>query len=187
MAHATLEEIQEKCTCSLKSNSKKVKSCVKNGKNGKKEKIQKNIVTLDSILKIDNSMNYVLDNEKKQDARENLCGKMAKYKKLSKTNEEIFFCEKCAKKQNEYLIPKKSFQITSLKKLKIEELEKLLKEYSIFSNTVLRETKTTKKSMVDNLSEYFQNNCLEPVVEPKRPRLVRMIPFLRPAPAPGLR
>jgi hypothetical protein len=152
------KEITEKCNYSI--NSKSINSKSKKSKN-EKDKKQK-----ESILKLDNSMNYVLDNQKTQ---ENLCGKMAKYKKLSKNNGELFFCEKCAKKQKEYLFPKKSFQITSLKKLKIEDLEKLWQEFSISSNTnTLRETKKTKKSMIESLSEYFQNNCLEPLVEPKK-------------------
>jgi hypothetical protein len=119
----------------------------------KPSKKQKKIVTIDSILKLDNSMNHIFTNHI-------LCGKSAKYKKS-----ERFFCEKCAKKQTEFLIPKKSYQITSLKKLILEDLVKLLQSFSI---KIEDSIKPTKKSIVEKLAEYFQNNCLEPIVEPKK-------------------
>jgi len=155
------KEIQEKCRYSLKPISKKVK------KDDKKETKQKKIVTIESILKLDNSMNYVLDTRENVENQMNLCGKSAKFKKSIENNEEIFFCEKCAKKQTEFLLPKKTYQSTSLKKMKIEDLEKLLQEFSIESRDS-RESKKTKKSYIDILIPYFQNRCLQPIVEMKK-------------------
>jgi len=155
------KEIQEKCTYSLKMNSKKVK------KTDRKETKQKKIVTLDSILKLDNSMNYVLDTRENGESQMNICGKSAKFKKSINSSDSIhYFCEKCAKKQTEFLLPKKTYQSTYLKKMKIEDLEKILAEFSIES----RDSKKTptKKSYIDILTPYFQNNCLEPIIETKK-------------------
>jgi len=152
------------------------KKTPKTSKNINQTKKQKKIVTIDTMLGLDNNMNHILEKERKYEGESKheplsnnnqnipICGKYAKYKKKIETNETLFFCEKCAKNQTRFLIPKKTYQSTSLKKLKIEDLEKLSQEFSIES----RESKKTKKSMVEILSIYFQNNCLETVVEQKR-------------------
>jgi hypothetical protein len=78
-----------------------------------------------------------------------------------------YFCEKCAKKQTDYFFPKKTYQPSSLKKMKIEDLEKLLAEFKIESLD-LRESKKTKKSCIDILIPFLQNFSLEPIIEKKR-------------------
>jgi len=147
-------EITEKCTQNIS-----IKSSKKTPKNPKK---QKKIVTVDNV--------FLLDNRENPENQMNLCGKMAKYKKSLQNSESIFFCEKCAKKQTEFLLPKKIYQSTSLKKLNIEDLEKIMAEFSIEwrYSTKTGESKKTKKSFIDILTPFFQNKCLETVVEPKK-------------------
>jgi hypothetical protein len=81
-----------------------------------------------------------------------VCGKKAKYMKG-----DCYFCETHAK-SSKWILPKKSFESSSLKKLKSEELLN-------FSNTILQTpnntTKKTKKEMTDELLVFFKDNCLE--------------------------
>ena len=81
---------------------------------------------------------------------EKVCGKKAKYMKG-----QCYFCETHAK-SSKWMIPKKSFESSSLKKLKSAELLN-------FSNTIMKrnETKKTKKEIVDELLIFFKENCLE--------------------------
>ena len=81
---------------------------------------------------------------------ENKCGKDAKYQK-----NECYFCEKHAK-LSKWILPKKSFESSSLNKMKSAELLN-------FSNTIMKrnETKKTKKEIVDELLIFFKDNCLE--------------------------
>ena len=113
-----------------------------------------------SIPMLDNSNNHILE----------ICQKQAKYMKTSDSMNSIqFFCEKCAKKQSEFLLPKKIYQSTSLKKMKIEDLEKLLQEFSIdLRDSKTGDSKKTKKSFIDVLIPYFQNRCLQPIIETKK-------------------
>ena len=139
------------------------KSLKKSAKSTKSAKSAKNIIKIDTFINSTNreNINSVLEN----------CQKPAKFmKKLDSSNfienSTQYFCEKCAKKNTEFIIPKKSYQISSLKKLKIEELEKLITEFSIN----LRETeerKPTKKAFIELLSAFFQQKCFAPIVEPK--------------------
>lgn len=126
------------------------------------KKPEKNIKKQRNIIQLDSSMNHVLD-PLSITIPLKLCGKSAKFKK-SIENNETYFCEKCAKNQSNFLIPKKIYQSTSLKKMKIEDLEKIVVDFSIES----RDSKRTKKSYIDILIPYFQNRCLEPVVELKK-------------------
>jgi hypothetical protein len=82
---------------------------------------------------------------------EKVCGKKAKYMKGC-----CYFCETHAK-SSKWIIPKRSFESSSLNKMKSTEL-------FIFSNTILLEpnnTKKTKKEMTDELLAFFKENCLE--------------------------
>ena len=151
----------------------------KQTKSTKSTKCKKNIITIDSF--INNSQNNNQNNIIQNSVLE-ICQKPAKFMKKSDSlncieNTTQYFCEKCAKKNTEFLIPKKSYQISSLKKLKIEELEKLLTEFSIElrdckktgdSKKTGESVKPTKKAFIDLLSEFFQKKCFAPVIEPKR-------------------
>ena len=81
---------------------------------------------------------------------EKVCGKKAKYMKG-----DCYFCETHAK-SSKWMIPKKSFELSSLNKMKSAELLN-------FSNTIMKrnETKKTKKEMTDELLLFFKDNCLE--------------------------
>ena len=82
---------------------------------------------------------------------EKMCGKKAKYMKG-----DCYFCETHAK-SSKWMIPKKSFESSSLNKMKSAELFN-------FSNTILQtpnNTKKTKKEMIDELLLFFKEKCLE--------------------------
>jgi len=131
------EESIEKCTNSLKPKNKIVKT-----------KSKKRILQLNSIL----------DSERIGDISEIpeiICNKTAKYKKMG-----IFYCEKCAKSQTEFLLPKKQYSGPSLKKMKIEPLE-------TFAKTFIAEIPKTKRAIIELLTEYFERMSLEPIIEKK--------------------
>jgi hypothetical protein len=140
------EESTEKCTNSLKSKIQKPKKTKKT----EKEKKKKNIISLE---------NFIIERKGPEPefeiSQETPCNRIAKYKKAG-----IYYCEKCAKSQTEFLIPKKQYLPSSLKKLKIEPLES-------FAKTFLSEIPKTKRGIVELLVEYFERNALEPVIERK--------------------
>jgi hypothetical protein len=137
------EESIEKCTNSLKPKNKIVKT-----------KSKKRILQINTIP----------DSERIQDIPgipeiseipEIICNKLAKYTKLG-----IFYCEKCAKSQTEFILPKKQYSGPSLKKMKIEPLE-------TFAKTFILEIPKTKRAIIDVLMEYFERRCLDPIIEKK--------------------
>lgn len=141
------EESTEKCTNSLKSKIQKPKKT----KKMEKEK-KKNIISLENFIieRKEPEPEFEINQQK-----ETPCNKIAKYKKAG-----IYYCEKCAKSQTEYLIPKKQYMPSSLKKLKLEPLES-------FAKTFLSEIPKTKRGIVELLVDYFERKALEPVIERK--------------------
>jgi hypothetical protein len=85
------------------------------------------------------------------------CLKVAKYKNKDKI---LFFCEKHAKQGSPYLIPKKEYTITSLKKKSVEELNGLKDLIGKVENL---EKPLTKAQLIDHLL----NHVLEPLVPAK--------------------
>jgi hypothetical protein len=144
------EESTEKCTNSLKSKIQKPKKTKKTEKEKEKKK-KKNIISLE---------NFIIERKEPEpdfeiNQTETPCNKVAKYKKAG-----IYYCEKCAKSQTEFLIPKKQYLPSSLKKLKIEPLES-------FAKTFLSEIPKTKRGIVELLVDYFERKALEPIIERK--------------------
>jgi hypothetical protein len=87
------------------------------------------------------------------------CNKIAKYSKNG-----TCYCEKHAKSPGSpFILPKKDFLITNLKKKKIE----ILKELYFSQNKILEKEnleKKSKKEMVEILHAFFEKTCFEPVV-----------------------
>lgn len=83
------------------------------------------------------------------------CGKLAKFQKSG-----IFYCEKHAKLNTNYYIPKKIWSQVSLKKLKNEELLKICDEHKI---PLILTTKLLKKTILEKMDAFFQDKCYEPI------------------------
>ena len=83
------------------------------------------------------------------------CGKLAKFQKGG-----IFYCEKHAKLNTNYYIPKKIWSPVSLKKLKNEELLKMCEEHKIPQNST---AKLLKKTILEKMDAFFQDKCYEPI------------------------
>ena len=92
------------------------------------------------------------------------CGKQAKYNKG-----ECYYCETHAKKQIEWIIPKKTIQPTSLKKMKIDELLEICYNYSIIPRLGENEKIPTKKSVLEKMCEFFNKKCLTLLVKSNDP------------------
>jgi len=145
------EESTEKCTNSLKSKIQKPKKIKKTEKEKKKKK---NIISLE---------NFIIERKEPEpefeiNQTETPCNRIAKYKKAG-----IYYCEKCAKSQTEYLVPKKQYLPSSLKKMKIEPLESFAKTFL----SEISEIPKTKRGIVELLVDYFERKALEPVIERK--------------------
>jgi len=81
----------------------------------------------------------------------NICGKKSKYQKGN-----CYFCETHAKSSN-WIIPKKSFESSSLNKMKKESLIEFSKTFI----TTSIDTKKSKKEIIDELILFFKEKCLE--------------------------
>ena len=83
------------------------------------------------------------------------CGKSAKFQK-----DGIFYCEKHAKLNTNYYIPKKIWSPVSLKKMKNEELLKMCEEHKIQQNST---AKLLKKTILEKMDAFFKDKCYEPI------------------------
>ena len=141
--------LMEKEEPSVFCNCRAIKEKVKSTKKSKK------VVVLENFF-IDLSSNLSSNTSPIK-----LCGKIAKFQKG-----DSIFCEKHAKTQNDYIIPKKQISISQLKKNKIEELLKICEEYKILEekDTEKTDKKPTKKAVLEVLENFFKIRCLEPIV-----------------------
>lgn len=87
-----------------------------------------------------------------------LCGKKAKY-----TKNGCYFCELHAKKSESWTIPKKTMQMSSLKRLSRDELVSFGSEYG----ALVIDAPKTKKDCLAILQDHFQSKCFEPILSKK--------------------
>jgi hypothetical protein len=85
------------------------------------------------------------------------CGRAAKFRKG-----DSYYCEKHAKTQTNYIIPTKKISPSFLKKQNLEELSKIVSEFSILEEG---EIVKTKKALFERIDVFFKTRCLEPVIE----------------------
>ena len=90
------------------------------------------------------------------------CAKKAKYTKNGK-----YYCEKHAVACSQYIIPTKQHSITSLKKLKLDDLIAQGNHNLVFLN--VDDVKKLKKPVVlDLVLEYYKQKCFEVVTTKKK-------------------
>jgi len=135
--------------------------------------IQENITNSRTLNIIDWNVLNLMDNEplknqctclcipKSKKLVSKPCIKMAKYKK-----HDQYYCEKHAKTNTQYLLPNKQRSMTGLKKLKVDELIKLGCSHHLFSD-IENLSKILKKDLLNQLNQFFEKQCFEPVVEKK--------------------
>jgi len=87
-----------------------------------------------------------------------VCGKRAKFQKGRNA-----YCEKHAKMNTQYIIPTKEISTTSLKKMKLEDLYKIVQTYQI--QGIENEKKT---ELLSKIQSYFEINCYEPIKTQKQ-------------------
>jgi len=87
------------------------------------------------------------------------CGKIAKYQKTGQC-----YCDKHAKKCA-FIVPTKKHTKPHLKKLKVPELEQLLKSLFLFGSE--NQAKPKKDEIVDKIAAFYDKQCLEPIVKKK--------------------
>ena len=88
------------------------------------------------------------------------CKSLAKYKKSGN-----FYCEKHAKMNTTYYIPKKAWLPVSLKKLKNDDLLKMCVEHNIELPT--DQSKILKKTILEKMDAFFLEKCYEPIIAKK--------------------
>jgi hypothetical protein len=87
-----------------------------------------------------------------------ICGKKAKFKKGQNA-----YCEKHAKMNTQYIIRKKEISIASLKKMKLEDLQKIGQTYEI--QGIENEKKT---DVLSKILTHFETICYEPIKTQKQ-------------------
>lgn len=91
---------------------------------------------------------------KSKKAVSKVCGKIAKYSKLS-----AFYCDKHAKENIHYLIPTKQCSPTELKKKKNEDLKQICIKYNIVDATEI----TLKKDLLEKMFSFFESKTFSPI------------------------
>lgn len=92
-----------------------------------------------------------------------MCGKVAKYGEPIE-NSTQYFCERHAKMNARFLMPHKKFTQTSLKKLSVQGLRDLGKEYGY----TFPEMKEVKTKLIENLRQYFDSRVWKPLGNEKK-------------------
>jgi hypothetical protein len=87
------------------------------------------------------------------------CTKIAKYKKNGQ-----FYCDRHSKKGCSFLIPTKKHTKTYLKKLKIPELQQLMKSLFLFADN---SEKLKKDEIIDKIFGFYEKQCLEDIIKKK--------------------
>ena len=95
------------------------------------------------------------------------CSKKAKFEKDGQC-----YCEKHAT-SSQLLLPSKEFSPTSLKKMKLEELQEMSKKYGVFLSQPIGTIQftppenivipSTKKAMLEKMLPFFEKNVLQPL------------------------
>jgi hypothetical protein len=96
---------------------------------------------------------------KKQSSK--LCNRQAKFYKGDR-----IFCEKHAKKCEEYIIPTKECSPTSIHKLRVDKIHELYNKYKIPIPLI----KQNKGELVENLVTWFSKHCFQIVQKPEKKR-----------------
>lgn len=89
-----------------------------------------------------------------------ICNKTAKYQKNGTT-----YCETHAKSNHEFMIPKKQWTQTALKKLKLDELLKLCDSMQILGESSSQ--KLLKKTVLEKMDFFFESKCYQLIVPRK--------------------
>lgn len=125
-------------------------------------------VTIKDWSVIDISKNDENKDENKKETKEicfcrnknNICcKKIAKY-----TKDGNFYCEKHAKLTTMYIIPEKRLTKTNLKKLKLVDLHKIVDEFSILGESVVKHNKT---EILNLMESFFETKRFEKVCDIK--------------------
>ena len=111
-----------------------------------------------NLMEETNTIEYFCTCRLKTKKEERICNKRAKYKM-----ENMYFCESHAKANKEYMLPKKEYAESSLKKKKVDALLKIGKQHMFF----LDNHKRTKAEIVNILSSFYENNTLESLIKKK--------------------
>ena len=85
------------------------------------------------------------------------CGKTAKYSKAGNN----YYCATHAKSASGFLLPKKDFSPTSLKKKKVDVLTKMCETYRIPRPT----EKQNKSQLLDVMAAFFKEKCFEVIMD----------------------
>ena len=88
-----------------------------------------------------------------------LCGKVAKYCTPDVSGVKEFLCDRHAKSQNKFLVPKKTFEVGYLKKQKRDTLVKLVQDAGLQIIT----NNPKKDDLIQVLEVYYMNNTLKPI------------------------
>jgi hypothetical protein len=106
----------------------------------------------------DITCNCTLAQKKRSLENAKICGKRAKFQKGQNA-----YCEKHAKMNTQYIIPIKEISSTSLKKMKLDELQKLGQTYQI--QDIENEKKT---EVLSKILAHFETICYEPIKTQKQ-------------------
>jgi hypothetical protein len=106
----------------------------------------------------DITCNCALAQKKRSLENTKICGKRAKFQKSQNS-----YCEKHAKMNTQYIIPIKEISSASLKKMKLDELQKLGQTYQI--QGIENEKKT---EVLSKILTHFETICYEPIKTQKQ-------------------
>jgi hypothetical protein len=88
-----------------------------------------------------------------------VCGKLAKFSKNS-----VFFCEKHAKNNGEYIIPSKENSPSFFNKMKVDELKTVYKKLNNFNDS----ENLRKPDLLEKIHKFYQEKCFIHIINKKK-------------------
>jgi hypothetical protein len=88
-----------------------------------------------------------------------VCGKVAKFSKNS-----VFFCEKHAKNNGEYIIPSKENSPSFFNKMKVDELKTVYKKLNNFNDS----ENLRKPDLLEKIHKFYQEKCFIHIINKKK-------------------
>lgn len=118
-----------------------------------------NVINLMDKEETEKNMCSCLLKSKNKKIPAKICGKVAKYSKNT-----LYFCDKHAKNNTDYIIPSKETSPSFFNKMKLEQLKTAYSNLKIFNYC----ENLKKQELLDKINNFYKEKCFIPIINKKK-------------------